>query len=90
LGIESALADVRNKPLFSVPLHLRNAPTKLMKEVGYSKGYKYPHEFDNHFIAEDYLPKELKKSQYYFPAEMGQEKNLLERLKILWKNWKKY
>lgn len=90
LGIEGALSDVRNKPLFPVPLHLRNAPTKLMKEVGYSKGYKYPHEFDNHFIDEDYLPKELKKTQYYFPTEMGHEKQLLERLKSFWKSRKKY
>lgn len=90
MGIEGALSDVRNKPLYSVPIHLRNAPTKLMKEIGYSKGYKYPHEFENHFIDEDYLPKELKKIQYYFPTEIGHEKQLLERLKSLWKSRKKY
>lgn len=90
LGIEGALSDVRNKPLYPVPLHMRNAPTKLMKEVGYSKGYKYPHEFENHFIEEDYFPKELKKIQYYFPTGIGHEKQLLERLKSLWTSRKKY
>lgn len=90
LGIESALSDVRNKTLFPVPIHLRNAPTKLMKAIGYGKEYKYPHDFDNHFILEDYLPEELKNAQYYLPTENGQEKNLKERLKSLWKNRKKY
>ncbi|MCL5029063.1 MAG: replication-associated recombination protein A [Bacteroidetes bacterium] len=90
LGIESALSDVRNKTLFPVPIHLRNAPTKLMKAIGYGKEYKYPHDFENHFILEDYLPEELKNTQYYLPTENGQEKNLKERLKSLWKNRKKY
>ncbi|MCX6152460.1 MAG: replication-associated recombination protein A [Ignavibacteriales bacterium] len=90
MGIESALSDVRNKELFAVPLHLRNAPTKLMKELGYGKEYKYPHSFDNHFVEVNYLPDELKNAQYYFPSENGQEKSLKERLKSLWKNRKKY
>jgi len=90
LGIENAIADVRNKPLYPVSLHLRNAPTKLMKEIGYGKEYKYPHEFKDHFIDEDYLPKELIKAQYYNPTSNGQEKNLRERLMTLWKNRKKY
>jgi putative ATPase len=90
LGIESALSDVKNKPLYPVPNNLRNAPTKLMKDLGYHKGYKYPHDFDNHFILEDYLPKELSDTQYYHPTENGQEKSILERLKFLWKNKKKY
>ena len=90
LGIEKALSDVRNKPLYPVPLHLRNAPTKLMKEIGYGKEYKYPHEHKDHFIEEDYLPKELTKTQYYNPTDIGHEKNLKERLMALWKNRKKY
>jgi putative ATPase len=90
LGIESALSDVKNKPLYPVPAHLRNAPTKLMKDLGYHKGYKYPHDFDNHFILENYLPKELSDTQYYLPTENGQEKTLKERLKFLWKTKKKY
>ncbi len=90
LGIENAYSDVKNKPLFPVPLHLRNAPTKLMKAIGYHKGYKYAHDFDNHFVLENYLPEELKDTQYYFPTEIGQEKHLLDRLKALWKGKKKY
>jgi len=90
LGIENALSDVRNKDLYQVPFHLRNAPTKLMKELGYGKDYKYPHDFENHFIEESYLPYELKDEQYYFPTDIGLEKNLKDRLKNLWKNRKKY
>lgn len=90
MGIEKALNDVRKKKLFPVPLHLRNAPTKLMKEIGYGKEYKYPHNFANNFIAESYLPDELKNAQYYFPSENGQEKKIRDRLKELWKGKKKY
>lgn len=90
MGLEKAQADVKNKPLFPVPIHLRNAPTKLMKDIGYGKEYKYPHEFNNHFIEENYLPEELNYVQYYFPTEIGQEKSLKDRLKSLWKNRKKY
>ncbi len=90
MGIENAMSDVKNSPLYSVPLHLRNAPTNLMKKIGYGNNYKYPHDFDKHFIEENYLPEELKNRQYYFPTENGQEKNLKDRLKALWKNKKKY
>ena len=69
---------------------MRNAPTKLMKDLGYGKEYKYPHGFKKHFVEENYLPDELKKAQYYFPTDFGQEKNLKERLKNLWKDRKKY
>jgi putative ATPase len=90
MGIAGALDDVKNKPLFPVPLHLRNAPTKLMKNLDYGKNYKYPHNFEGHFVMENYLPEELKGAQYYQPTENGQEKNLKERLKALWKGKKKY
>ncbi|HED05391.1 MAG TPA: replication-associated recombination protein A [Ignavibacteria bacterium] len=90
LGIEKALSDVKNKSLFPVPLHLRNAPTKLMKDIGYGKAYKYPHDYKNDFLTEDYLPKELSSTQYYLPKENGQEKRLKDWLKFLWKNKKKY
>jgi len=89
-AIDNALSDVRSKKLYPVPLHLRNAPTKLMKNIGYSEGYKYPHNFSNHFVEENYLPKELSNKQYYLPSEMGKEKSLKEFLKFLWKNKKKY
>ncbi len=79
MGIESALESVRKNPLAAVPKHLRNAPTKLMKEIGYGKDYKYAHDFENHFVEENYLPDELKNKQFYFPTENGQEKKV-ERL----------
>jgi len=50
-------------------------PTKLMKDLGYHKNYKYAHDFDNHFVEENYLPDELKTKQFYFPTENGQEKD---------------
>ncbi len=90
LAIDGAMTDVINLPNYQVPLHLRNAPTKLMKDLDYGKEYKYAHDFSDHFIEENYLPEELKNKQYYFPSEMGQEKNLKERLKSLWKRKKKY
>ncbi len=90
MGIEKAYSDISKKPLYPVPLHLRNAPTKLMKDLNYHKGYKYAHDFENHFVEENYLPEELKNSQYYFPTENGQEKRIKDWLKGLWKNKKKY
>jgi putative ATPase len=90
LGIDEAISIVKNKPLYPVPIHLRNAPTKLMKEIGYGKEYKYAHNYPDHFVEENYFPEELSGSQFYFPAEIGHEKNLKERLKQLWKKKKKY
>jgi putative ATPase len=90
LGIESALNEVRKNPLSAVPNHLRNAPTKLMKEIGYGKNYKYAHDFENHFVAENYLPEDLKNKQFYFPTENGQEKRVKDWLKFLWKTKKNY
>ena len=90
LGIESALNEVRKNPLNGVPNHLRNAPTKLMKEIGYGKNYKYAHDFENHFVEENYLPDDLRNKQFYFPSENGQEKRLKDWLKFLWKKTKRY
>lgn len=73
-----------------VPLHLRNAPTKMMKEFGFGKEYKYPHDFEGHFVAEDYLPEKIRNEQFYFPTEEGMEKQIKERLSAKWKNKKKY
>ena len=67
-----------------------NASTKLMKDIGYGKEYKYAHDFDNHFVKENYLPEEMDGKQFYFPSGNGQEKILKERLKVLWGNKKKY
>ncbi len=90
LGIDSALEFVRANPDFPVPLHLRNAPTKMMKNLGYGKNYKYPHGFENDFTIQKYLPKEAEGKQFYNPTENGQEKIIKERLKFFWKDKKKY
>lgn len=68
----------------SVPMHLRNAPTKYMKESGYGEGYKYPHDYPEHFVAETYLPEGLD-AVFYHPTEEGREKFIRERLEKLWK-----
>lgn len=90
MGIKLAEDEIRNNPLYPVPLHLRNAPTKLMKDIGYGKEYKYAHNYENDFVEDNYLPDELLGTQFYLPTENGQEKNLKERLKFLWKRKKKY
>jgi len=89
-ALEKALSDVEQKPFYKVPLHLRNAPTALMKKLGYGKEYKYAHEYKDHFVEENYFPEEMKGTQYYFPTDLGQEKNLKERLALFWKKIKKY
>jgi putative ATPase len=63
-----------------VPLHIRNAPTRLMKELGYGKDYKYAHDFENAFVPQAYLPEELKGQAYYKPTDRGYEKIIRERL----------
>jgi putative ATPase len=63
-----------------VPMHLRNAPTRLMRELGYRKGYRYPHDTPEGFVAENYMPKGLEGSIYYKPTNRGFEKIILERL----------
>ena len=67
-----------------IPMHIRNAPTKLMKNMGYNKGYQYPHDHPGHFVKEQYLPDELKDHCYYRPTEEGSEKAIADRLKRLW------
>ena len=84
LAIEEAIEDAQKFPDLPVPLHLRNAPTKLMKELGYGKDYKYSHDFPEHFVEQQFLPDELKDKIYYKPTELGREKILKERLESLW------
>jgi putative ATPase len=85
LAIDQALSDVHNLPNLPVPLHIRNAPTKLMGELGYGKEYKYSHDYDNHFSEQQYLPDNLKDKLYYKPTDIGKEKEIRERLNTLWK-----
>jgi putative ATPase len=85
MAIELAWEDVRNLPNLPVPIHLRNAPTKLMKELGYGEKYKYSHDFDGHFTEQQYLPDNLKNKIYYKPADLGREKDIRSRLNAWWK-----
>ncbi|GAB4291900.1 MAG: replication-associated recombination protein A [Myxococcota bacterium] len=71
-----------------VPKHIRNAPTKLMKELGYAKGYKYPHNYDGNFTPDDYLPERLKGSIFYEPGINGKEEEIKKRLEN-WRNQRK-
>jgi len=89
LAIERALHDVKNLPAEAVPLHLRNAPTQLMEELGYGEDYKYAHNYEGHFVEQSYLPEGLADKIYYEPTEQGAEKKLKERLEQLWKKRRK-
>ncbi|MDZ7374813.1 MAG: replication-associated recombination protein A [candidate division KSB1 bacterium] len=83
LAISEAMEDVEAEPLADVPLHLRNAPTELMREMGYASGYQYPHDFEGHFVRQAYRPPG-KDRVYYRPTEIGAEKRLRDRLIQLW------
>jgi putative ATPase len=84
----AAAEDVRQHGALSVPLHLRNAPTSLMQNLGYGKDYKYAHDYEGHVVDQDHLPKELLGRRYYAPSDSGYEKQIKERLKI-WDEKKK-
>jgi putative ATPase len=76
--IQNEVKHGKNEP---VPLHLRNAVTKLMKDVGYGKGYKYAHNFPGHIVEQQHLPDSFKDKKFYFPGELGYEKLVNDRLK---------
>ena len=84
-SIQNEVKNGKNEP---VPLHLRNAVTKLMKESGYGKGYKYAHNFPGHVVDQQHLPDSLKDKKFYFPGELGYEKQIKDRLKA-WETIKK-
>lgn len=76
----AAVKDVEEKGALPVPLHLRNAPTELMDKLGYGKGYKYAHDFPDHVVEQEHLPKELEGNKYYFPSDSGEEKQIKQRM----------
>jgi putative ATPase len=88
MAIETALAETVASGDLPVPLHLRNAPTKLMKDLGYHKGYRYAHDYENNFVEQDFLPEKINDKIFYHPAENAREREILARLAALWK--KKY
>ena len=83
-AIDDAIALVKRTGDLPVPLHIRNAPTKLMKEIGYGKDYKYAHSFEGNFIEQDFLPKKIRKERIYHPQNNPTELKILERLKRWW------
>lgn len=83
-GINSALELVQQTGNLPVPLHLRNAPTKLMKQLGYGKEYKYAHAYKGHFVQQQFLPDEIKNNRLWHPQDNPQETKLRERMLSLW------
>jgi len=80
IAYSRASKDVRELPEYSVPLHIRNAPTKLMKELGYGEAYLYPHDYNDGLVQQEYFPPEMKDKRYYFPKNRGHEQKLQEFL----------
>ena len=81
LAIDSALAEVQKSGNLPVPLPLRNAPTQLMKDLGYHDGYLYAHDFPNHFVQQQYLPDALVGTQFWTPQGSPQEQKMAEWMK---------
>lgn len=84
LAIDNALNKVRETGNLQVPLHLRNAPTGLMKQLGYSDGYKYSHDYPDHFVEQQYLPDELKSTRFWHPQHNAMEDKQANWVKRCW------
>lgn len=85
-AIDAALAEVKKRGDLPVPLHIRNAPTTLMKNLGYGKNYEYSHSYENNFSPQEYLPAELSGTKFYDPGKNAREEELRKFLKQLWKD----
>ena len=85
-AIKDAQKEVHQSGDLSVPLHIRNAPTRLMKDIGYGKGYKYAHDFDKNFTDLEFLPEKIKGKKFYEPGDNPREKEIRKQLKSFWKN----
>jgi len=86
VAIGDALSAVKKHGDLSVPLHIRNAPTRLMKNLGYGKDYEYSHSYENNFSPQEYLPKELSGTKFYDPGKNAREEELRKFLRSLWKD----
>jgi putative ATPase len=84
MAIENALAEVNQSGNLPVPLHLRNAPTQLMKDLNYSKGYKYAHDYEGNFVEQEFLPPEIKDKQFWQAQNNSHELKLQEHVRKLW------
>jgi len=88
MAIDEAMALVKStSEAPPVPLHLRNAPTELMKELGYAKDYKYAHAFEGNFVDQEFLPDSLKGRKFYDPGQNARENEIRKRLQLLWKKY---
>jgi putative ATPase len=85
MAIGKAEKTVKQTGALPVPLHLRNAPSTLMKEIGYGDGYRYAHDYDNNFAEQEFLPGKIAGTQFYLPGNNAREKELQKRLQGLWK-----
>jgi putative ATPase len=85
-AIGYALSTVKEKGDLPVPLHIRNAPTRLMKNLGYGKDYQYSHSYEQNFSPQEYLPKEISGTTFYKPGKNAREEELRKFLKTLWKD----
>lgn len=85
MAIDNAIANVKESGNLPVPLHLRNAPTKLMKDLNYGKNYKYSHSYDNNFAEQDFLPEKINKELFYLPGNNAKEIAIREFMEKLWK-----
>jgi len=85
MAIEDAIGEVHRTGDLAVPLHIRNAPTRLMKEIGYGKDYKYAHSYENNFIEIEFLPEKIKGKKFYAPGKSKKEDEIREWLKVRWK-----
>ncbi|MDX2432612.1 MAG: replication-associated recombination protein A [Bacteroides sp.] len=90
MAINKAIEVVKKTGNLPVPLHLRNAPTKLMKEIGYGQDYKYAHNYEDHFVKDLYLPEELKDELLFTPGSNPREADMQKHLEGLWKSMKDY
>ena len=88
MAIDAAMSLVEKGDVSPVPLHLRNAPTKLMKDLGYHKGYKYAHEFKGNFTDQEFMPENLSGTKFYTPGENARENEIKARLDRLWPKYK--
>ena len=84
--LNEAQDEVKKSGNLAIPLHLRNAPTKLMKELGYGDNYKYAHSYDNNFANQEFMPEDLKGSKLYDPGNNSRENSQREFLKQRWKD----
>jgi putative ATPase len=84
LAIDLALEEVRKNPNLEVPLHLRNSPTKLMKQLGYGEGYLYAHNYENNFVKQSFLPSELENQEFFTPGKNPREQEMQQFLDKRW------